>query len=81
MDYGSNVARWTLNKDSHQKENMTKRISEASSKTGYKTMKLVAGIFTQIIILDLLLPSMLDYNNNNNKNNLKSNDLLSISQT
>lgn len=60
---------------------MTKRISEASSKTGYKTMKLVAGIFTKITILDLLLPSMLDYNNNNNKNNLKSNDLLSISQT
>lgn len=55
------VSRWTMNKDSHQKKNMTKRISEVSRKTGYKTMKLVAGIFIKIMILDLLLPSMLDY--------------------
>lgn len=82
MDYGSDVSRWTMNKDSHQKENMTKRISEVSRKTGYKTMKLVAGIFIKII-LDLLLPSMLDYKKTTpqKQKTLKSNDLLLIFQT
>lgn len=26
MDYDSDVARWTMNKDSHQNENMTKNL-------------------------------------------------------